>query len=640
MNDLAFIKARTPAFPELKEWALTGFELYLKLLDPEDLSDTSSFREWYSKISDQESEGPAANLIRIQKYSAPEIFILFLAGLAESDAAVSFQLAELHQPGHTGYLSVHLATDIAQALFPESAYWDALDIESSELIEQEILTLEGEGPLPLQSLKINRNFWSLLRGSERAWPGCCFINPGQRDLLPDSVKTTLPRLSSDLNDHQSIILRGQLHSGRSILAAEIAKLLGLKAIKANSKQWNEDPSFRIASELAEWVVVTSAAPSPGESTLIRPPGGDQKLIVITGEYASISGTRGVDVHISVPAQDQRLRLWQQGLKDTEIARDMAAHARLSGPTIRELTKKLAEQYTHGEDTNYRDIIRSLRNHVSTSSMSQLAHLITRSVPEGAVVFPPLITSQIHELIHRARNRESLWSSLGSSMKATENTGVRALFVGDSGTGKTLAASYIASQLAAPLYRVDLGAVMNKYIGESEKNLGRLLDEAAAADCVLLFDEADSVFGTRTDPRSSGERFANNLTNYLLSRIESHPGIVILTTNHKDRIDPAFNRRLEIIIDFPLPGFNERLALWKSHLGDRSPDDNILRSLASHTDLAGGQIRNAVLTAAAHQAGQTGAISAAVLITAISREYQKLGRSLPAALQNLGGEHGI
>jgi len=182
--------------------------------------------------------------------------------------------------------------------------------------------------------------------------------------------------------------------------------------------------------------------------------------------------------------------------------------------------------------------------------------------------------------------------------------------------------------------------MNKYIGESEKNLGRLLDEAAAADCVLLFDEADSVFGTRTDPRSSGERFANNLTNYLLSRIESHPGIVILTTNHKDRIDPAFNRRLEIIIDFPLPGFNERLALWKSHLGDRSPDDNILRSLASHTDLAGGQIRNAVLTAAAHQAGQTEAISAAVLITAISREYQKLGRSLPAALQNLGGEHGI
>ena len=123
-------------------------------------------------------------------------------------------------------------------------------------------------------------------------------------------------------------------------------------------------------------------------------------------------------------------------------------------------------------------------------------------------------------------------------------------------------------------------------------------------------------------------------NYLLSRIENHPGIVVLTTNNRERIDNAFNRRIEVIIDFPLPGFNERLRLWHSHLGQRSPGDDIIRSLASHCDLSGGQIRNAVLTAAGTQSEQQ-PLQPRRLVQAIGREYQKLGRSMPPALDNLG-----
>jgi SpoVK/Ycf46/Vps4 family AAA+-type ATPase len=228
------------------------------------------------------------------------------------------------------------------------------------------------------------------------------------------------------------------------------------------------------------------------------------------------------------------------------------------------------------------------------------------------------------------------------MQASQNTGLRALFVGESGTGKTLAASYLATRLGAPLYRVDLGAVMNKYIGESEKNLGLLLDQAAASDVILLFDEADSLFGSRTDAKQTGERYANNLTNYLLARIETHSGIAILTTNSRERIDPAFNRRIEVIIDFPLPGFEERLRLWQSHLGSRAPSDAIIRNLASHCDLSGGQIRNTVLTAAGTQPERQSpeqqepegqAIDARRLIQAVRREYQKLGRSIPSALES-------
>ena len=172
--------------------------------------------------------------------------------------------------------------------------------------------------------------------------------------------------------------------------------------------------------------------------------------------------------------------------------------------------------------------------------------------------------------------------------------------------------------------------MNKYIGESEKNLGALLDYAEASDVVILFDEADALFGRRSEGGETGERYANMLTNYLLTRLEAHNGIVILTSNGKTRIDPAFWRRLDHVIDFPAPGYEERLALWRSHLGRRAPAPAVLERLASYCDLHGGGVRNAVLAAAATMPGET-PIGMEGLSPALYREYAKLRRPLPAAL---------
>jgi SpoVK/Ycf46/Vps4 family AAA+-type ATPase len=254
------------------------------------------------------------------------------------------------------------------------------------------------------------------------------------------------------------------------------------------------------------------------------------------------------------------------------------------------------------------------------------------VTAEALAMTPLVAEALDNLIQRARRRESLWQGLGATLQATRNPGVRALFVGESGTGKTLAASYVATALGAPLYRVDLAAVMNKYIGESEKNLASLLDQAAASDVVLLFDEADSLFGRRTEGKETGERYANMLTNFLLTRIESHTGIVLLTTNSRERIDRAFTRRLDLIVEFPLPGFGERLQLWHGHLGERGPGPEISRYLAGHCDLPGGAIRNVVLAAAAESEG--GPIRPAALLRGLRAEYRKLGRGLPAKLEQL------
>ncbi len=151
--------------------------------------------------------------------------------------------------------------------------------------------------------------------------------------------------------------------------------------------------------------------------------------------------------------------------------------------------------------------------------------------------------------------------------------------------------------------------------------------------VLLFDEADALFGRRSDGKHTGERYANMLTNFLLSRIEHHTGVVILTSNARERIDDAFTRRLDHVVEFPLPGFEERLRLWRSHLGRRAPDEAALRHLASHCDLAGGHLRVAVLEATASVDGEA-PVPVAALARALAVQYRKLGRGLPAALERL------
>jgi SpoVK/Ycf46/Vps4 family AAA+-type ATPase len=308
---------------------------------------------------------------------------------------------------------------------------------------------------------------------------------------------------------------------------------------------------------------------------------------------------------------------------------------LAGPTIARIAASARLQAQRSGEAVDRTHLLQARRELGAASLALLAQPVARTVDASALVVPDGVANALEALVQRVRQRESVWQGLGQTLTATATPGVRALFVGESGTGKTLAASFVAGELAAPLYRVDLAAVMNKYIGESEKNLSALLDQAAGSDSALLFDEADALFGRRSEGKDNGERYANMLTNFLLSRIETHPGLVILTSNSRERIDAAFNRRLDVIIEFPLPRFAERLRLWASHFGARAPSETICRQLASHCDLTGGQIRNVVLHAAA--AGATGApLTAEHLLTALRREYDKLGRALPARLERLEG----
>ena len=577
--------------------------------------------------------GPFGRWIREQQIDLPQAFLLALVGSAETEYLITLTLSELQAPNPGNRLAVHLALSMLEVLFgPETL--DALDLNASALVQQQLLIPEGSGPLALRQLRLEPALWSVLCGRPAIWPACHALVPQQRDLLPRHIRRQLPHLATLLakGEVRGLVIRGHSGSGRAGLAAELAELLGFTAIEVSPELWQSQPALPLACQLAGWLPVIKAQIGAGESWQLPAVHPDIPHVVVLGVNDAVAGREMLELEMGVPDEGERRALWNRFLGHPELA-ERAATALLSGPVIQRIACNARLRAEQSNEQLHAGHIARARRDLGAERLRLLAHPVTRQISPEAIVFPPLVEQNLSDFISRAHHRESLWQDLGVTLQASRNPGLRALFVGDSGTGKTLAASYVATALGAPLYRVDLAAIMNKYVGESEKNLGSLLDLAAAADALLLFDEADSLFGRRTDAKQSGERYANMLTNFRLTRVENHPGIVILTTNSRERIDSAFTRRLDTIIDFPLPGFQERLSLWQSHLGRRSPGENICKTLASYCDLSGGQIRNVVLTAAGCGSPDL-PINIQQLMFALQREYQKLGRSLPAQLETL------
>lgn len=233
------------------------------------------------------------------------------------------------------------------------------------------------------------------------------------------------------------------------------------------------------------------------------------------------------------------------------------------------------------------------------------------------------------LERRCRCRERLHEVVGQAVETQLNPGVRALFSGPSGTGKTLAARLLASVLQMDLYRLDLASVVNKYIGETEKSLNQVFARAEELDVILLLDEGDALLTQRTNVQNSNDRYANLETNYLLQRLESYEGILIVTTNAGQRIDSAFQRRMDVVVAFQAPDVAERWAIWQIHLPTRHAVERlVLDELAQRCVLSGGQIRNAVLHAALLALEEGGIVSSAHLLAAVRREYRKSGTVCP------------
>jgi ATPase family associated with various cellular activities (AAA) len=333
--------------------------------------------------------------------------------------------------------------------------------------------------------------------------------------------------------------------------------------------------------------------------------------------------------LPVPSVDERLNLWKStGINDEDALR-VAQGFRHSAGRIAEISAVVANSAKRREADRpeWKDVADGIAS--GGVALDKLARRSAASVSDDAMVLPPDLRDALDRLVTRAQLRCTLAQTLGPAVRARYRPGVRALLTGESGTGKSLAAHWIAGQLGLPLYRVDMAALTSKWIGETEKNLSAILSAAEQTDVLLFFDEADALFGGRTDVSNANDRYANAQTNYLLQRIEDFDGIVILASNSRDRFDPAFTRRLDAILTFPMPEPAARRELWRAHLGDAHIiDEALLDRLAVSVDLSGGHVRNIVLTAAALASAERRSIVADDIRHGIITEYGKLGRALP------------
>jgi hypothetical protein len=282
--------------------------------------------------------------------------------------------------------------------------------------------------------------------------------------------------------------------------------------------------------------------------------------------------------------------------------------------------------SRGELVGADDLAHGIRAQNSVG-LGRLARRIEPAVGWSDLVLPDSTVGQLQEIVLRARFRSRVLGDWRMRPGGGRGRGVTALFAGDSGTGKSMSAEVVAAELGMELYAVDLSSVVDKYIGETEKNLERIFGEAAGVNGVLLFDEADAIFGKRSEVRDAHDRYANIESAYLLQRMESFDGLAVLATNLRANLDDALTRRLDVVVDFPLPDAVLRRDLWDRSLGrllPRAPELD-LQFCANAFELSGGNIRSAAIAAAYLAAGAGRPVRTADLVAGVHREYQKLGR---------------
>jgi hypothetical protein len=600
--------------PHRTGWA-TSLPEYLKHLDPVDR--------------------PLAGLSHAMRLTLFEGLTVALCAAVEDEAMVGRAVAHVQAPLGGSRPTLGLLMESFAAASSGARLPDALMCGAA--MQSGLLTVLGDqAPLPERTVAVPLHLSLALHGYDGFWPGAT-IGPGEvpEAMLPASIREEGQRQAAGLTgDGQRVLVvrTGSKTEGRSV-AAIIAASVQRRPLFIETDK---------TAGLGPWVLLRGLLPvfcfdlAPGERRALPPlPGYHGPILVLGGPDGSIesSGRPAPSWVLPVPAVAEREELWNAALGNSTLAADLARNHRHGSGRIFHLGQLARHQAAlNGREQPDRDDLVAASWTTEGAGLDGLAEPLRRVVPDETLVAAPALRQQLELLLQRCRVRDRLADGLGVSVTASHHPGVRALFVGPSGTGKTLAAGWLATQLRLPVYRVDLASVTSKYIGETEKNLSQLLARAEQTEVVLLFDEADSLFGKRTDVKDANDRFANAQTNYLLQRIETFDGISILTSNSRARFDAAFARRLDVIIQFPAPGPEERRSLWLSHLGaNHCLGQQELNQLSAIADLCGGEIRNAVLTAAVVAQAAARPITYADIMCGLAGEYRKLSRPMPLEL---------
>jgi ATPase family protein associated with various cellular activities (AAA) len=597
-----------------------------------------SLQTWESKATDHL---PLQALRKAAGLDHSALVLLTTIGLIEED--LRFGLVFETMQGSPGQ---HRATpSLLNTWGRDEAHWRDARGNLRQLRELGLVrVVNPESPRLEWALEVPSALWDAMRGEQNEVPG-----PGLRyrppaelaamdDLvLPEEVHEkvrAIPGLFLS-GEAQTLIERGAFRNGRRTVFGAIARELNLGLLEISGITSPHDERFRVAGPLATTlnalpVIVLDLEPRetveiPRLTACASPAG------IVLGKQGGVSGEgaeQALVINLDMPDPNLRKRHWQRACNETKL-RDpnaVSERFRLTSGNIHRVAR-LAESYAalaKRTEITLADAQRATRS-LNRQILDALAVRLPASGDWSQLAVGGETRRELKNLVSRCRHRERLQSQVGTKASA----GVRALLSGPSGTGKTLAARLLGATLQMDVYRLDLSSVVNKYLGETEKNLNLILSRAEELDVILLVDEGDSLLTQRTGVQSSNDRWANLETNFLLQRLESFEGVLVVTTNASERIDNAFQRRMDVVISFSPPAPPERWAIWQLHLPpNHAVDFSLLEEVAGRCVLSGGQIKNAALHASLLALEDGGIVTSAMVGAAIEREYRKSGGVCP------------
>ncbi|MBE9066458.1 ATP-binding protein [Leptolyngbya cf. ectocarpi LEGE 11479] len=443
-----------------------------------------------------------------------------------------------------------------------------------------------------------------------------------------------------LLQHQAavrVLVKGPAASGRRTFAAAVAARFGLEILSVDTSQISEadwSDFFVRTQRLAVMGGLALAWYGSGlhHSWLRQIAPAPLQFVICEENFQDLSSCiHAVDhpVTLPVPTLEERRRLWNTAIPEAgswQIAEreTLVSRYRLS---VGEIMAVGQRQPASPQDAA------AIARELTRQRLGNLGQLLNCPFSWDDLVLPGRVRQELEDVIFEAQERSTFWEQSQAQRLFPRGTGLVALFSGPPGTGKTMAAQVLAADLALDLFRIDLATVVSKYIGETAKHLGQIFARATRMNAVLLFDEADSLFSKRTEVKDSHDRHANADTSYLLQLLEDYRGIVILATNKKQNIDPAFTRRMRYVLDFPRPDKSQRYQIWTQVIGEMCGQEicqglnSTISTLAEGVELSGAQIKNAVLSAIFMARRQREAIGMPHLLRGVERELNKEGRSM-------------
>jgi hypothetical protein len=610
------------------------------------------------------------HLVRSFELDALDVDLLLIALLPEIDSRYERVYGYLQNDLTRRHSSIGLAAELLGGSFGRRIEVRAHLGDGAPLRRHHLLIVlddaaQADAPLLRRGLRVDERIVDYLfevDSLDRRISGfCSWVAPGLdfEDLaLSQETRDLLVRLSAPQNDavHGMILyFQGPAGLGKRLAAAAMCRRRGVRLLSVELRGLLRLPEAELAANVSvilreavlhNAVVYFESFPElvgeipPALEVLLRALLGHRGMVALAGEGVWEPVRRpGAAVFLQLifrmPDAPMRCELWKRELGAaipliaTEL-QTLAAQFRLTPSQISAVAHSARELAGWEVPRAARSGLAWLQGLCRESSgrmLQSLAEKITPRLGWSDIVLPPDRLQQLYEVYDAARYGAMVFDEWGFGAALSLGKGLAVLFNGPSGTGKTLAAEVLAAELGMDLYRINLSTVVSKWIGETQRSLARLFAAAEGANAVLFFDEADALFGKRSEVRDSHDRYANLETAYLLQRIESYQGIAILATNLGKNIDAAFRRRLQFVIDFPLPDAAHRKLIWKRVFPAGTPvaADLDLDVVARRFELAGGNIKNIALAAAFKAAADGGVVRFEDLLHATQREYQKMGK---------------